>query len=89
MGIARSQLQLVKRIQRGDVALNAGFASRNSTLPNAVVMANTEVRFLGVESGSANLRLLDTTHVQATRQGISGDAAVQYEVTEWIRVSGG
>lgn len=90
LGNVVGTVDVVKRIQRGNVAINNGFSIGTSTLPNAVVMLHTEVRMNGYkQSGNdpPTLKLLNTTQLRAERFGTSGDTAVEYEVTEYVRVT--
>lgn len=78
----------IKRIQRGDIAVNNSSSTGTSTLANAVDVTKTELRFLGVRSNSStdlgNIRLTDSTTVMAERVGTTGNQNYTYEVTEYV-----
>ena len=88
----------IKSIQRGTMALATSSTALtvDATLSPAVVVANTEVRWMGV-IGSVpvsswgtgfmyRLHLEDTTTVRATRgygQNTGATFTVAFEITEW------
>lgn len=77
---------VIRFIHYGDIAVNAGFTTGQSTIPQAVNVEKTVVHHLGVNPTGADIKitLLDSTHVGGTRSGTTGDWSVNYCVVEYI-----
>ncbi len=78
----------IKSIQRDTITVAAASGSNTATLSPAVVVANTEVRYLGTDVADGSdppyIELTNTTTITATRaQGTAGNVTVSFEITEY------
>lgn len=71
-----------KRIQRGLITFAAGDLQASNTI-SAIDMARSEIRFNGIDAGSARLWLQNATTIWAVRNTSGTVQNVQWEISEW------
>jgi len=87
--VVEYQAQVVRRIQRGTIAITAGNTSNTATI-TGVNTSKSVLSWLGqstdvgdMTDGSAQLMLTNSTTVTATRHASTNNMTVGYQVIEW------
>lgn len=73
----------IKSIQRGLITVFSGSFSSTATI-NSVNTAKSELRYIGNGVGTGGyLTLTNSTTITATKDAVSGNATIAWELTEW------